>query len=432
MKKRLLALILAMFMTFSYPATMLAVTGASLSEPADTVDVTENKEDNEAITDQGENDGTVNEDKEDVKDNADETEEDEEIPEPVEKKDTILSGLNLTKTIRAKDVYQDTVKITDADRRILYIQRYSKEEKKWVTEKEIQTENEGAEKLTVVYPNTWRKYNRSYWRLYLKESEHQNRFISSKVTIITRNRSELELNAKCAIIIRVDNGDILYGKNMHKRRYIASLTKIMTGILGIEKNKMTRKARISKKVSKIPYSIGMKKGDVFLIKALLHAALIASDNACAAAIAERTAGSQKKFIKLMNKKAKKLGLTETHFNSVHGLDVKNNYSTAYDVAKLMKYAMEKKKFRKIVGKKKAKFKNSKGKKFTVYTTNNLLGLKGVIGGKTGYTDNARGCFASEYTYKNKKYITVVLGSPGYAKRFTDTKKLYKYIQKYGD
>ena len=248
-----------------------------------------------------------------------------------------------------------------------------------------------------------------------------------------KNRKNLPLNAKSAVIINATTGDILYDKKMNVRRQNASTTKIMTAILAFENSSVNAKTVISQKASKTgDRSVKFKKGDRVFIKNLLNCLLIESDNGSAVAIAESISGSSSKFAKKMNKKAKNLGCKNTHFVNPHGWPNKNHYSTAYDLAVMMKHAMNKKNFRKIVRKKSYTFKTLKKKdKFKVKTTNKLLGkIKGITGGKTGTTKAAGYCFVTTYRYKDNTYIIVVLGSKSNSKRWNDTKKLIKYIKKY--
>ena len=218
---------------------------------------------------------------------------------------------------------------------------------------------------------------------------------------------------------------------MHTKRYMASTTKVMTGILGIENKNLQSVFQITEKAAKTPYSMHLVKNDKFYFYSLLHATLISSDNGSATAIAENTAGSVSKFTKLMNNKAKSLGCKHTHYTNAHGIHSSKHYSTAYDTALITKYAMKNSTFCKIVKKKSASLSNIKGnRKYKVRTTNKLLGKSGILGGKTGWTEKAGGCYTGEFKYKGVKYVTVVLKSKNEVTRFNDTKKLIGYVKKY--
>ena len=143
-------------------------------------------------------------------------------------------------------------------------------------------------------------------------------------------------------------------------------------------------------------------------------------------------GSEKTFAKMMNKKAKELECENTHFKNPHGLDAKDHYSTARDLAEIARYGMKNKTFRKIVSTKSYQFRTKKkNRKYTVSSTDQLLGnTKGICGVKTGTTGDAGCCFVGAYKYNGKTYITVVLGAPYDYWRWEDTKQLIGYIKKY--
>lgn len=439
MKKRITALLLALLFLFSGTFTVLAedaeVGGTeetSVTENAAAEDTeTEYKaEENTETEEQSAETPDASSDKKEEESPEDETEPSEE--EKV-REQTVISGIGTIKTIKASGTMTDKIGISPADFRVLEIQMYSSKDKKWVTKKKIQLENEGRQVLTVTYPDQWKKLNVSKWRFYLPESENALSFTGPVTTIKTANRTELKLSAKSVIIMRAGNGDILYSKGIYKKRAIASTTKLMTATVALEKKKLKSKFKISKKAAKTPYSMDLEKGDVFRFKALLYAALIPSDNASATAIAENTAGSVKKFSALMNKKAASLGCKNTHFSNPNGLSAKNNYSTAYDLALITRNAMKKKAIVKTLKKKKVTIKSLKEKKkYKLSNSNILLGTEGLVGAKTGWTSRAGGCYAGEYIYKGKKYVIVVLGSKSVISRFTDARKLIKYIKKYGD
>jgi D-alanyl-D-alanine carboxypeptidase len=221
---------------------------------------------------------------------------------------------------------------------------------------------------------------------------------------------------------------------MNAVRKQASTTKIMTAILLIESGKLNKKTKISKKVAETPYgNLNMKKGDVYRNSDLLKAMLVASSNESAAAVAVTVGGTQKKFVKKMNAKARKLGLKDTVFENPSGLDGKKNHSTAYDLVRMIAYASQYDEFMDAIGTSKYTFKTVKKKeKKTVKTTDTELKSysKRHLGGKTGYTSKAGCCFASVYKYKGKHYAVAILGCKDDGSRWKDMKKLYKYIDSY--
>lgn len=352
-------------------------------------------------------------------------------PEPA--MPTSVEGLITETTKPASSDFKDTITVFPARGRTVSLQMYDEEEEEWITQKEFEAPAEEKGKVVLEYPKNWKKTNVSIWRVRIAAGENAEAYTSPKIKIMTRNRHTLKLTCKSAIIMEKDSGQIFYGKSMDTKRAHASTTKIMTAILALEKKKWDSKAKISKKAVKTPYtSLRYKTNDRVRMGSLLHAALILSDNGSATALAEHVSGSTKAFAAEMNAKAKALGCQNTHFVNPHGLDSKGHYSTARDIAVMSQHALKKKKFRNIVKKKKYTFKTlKKHKTYTVKTTNKLLGkVEDLSGIKTGTTGNAGCCFVGAYNYDGETYITVVLGSKNDKSRWSDTKTLIRYIEKY--
>ncbi len=352
-------------------------------------------------------------------------------PEPIAP--TSVEGLMTEITKPASSDLKDTITVTPARGRTVSLQMYDKDQGKWTTEKEFKSPEKEKGKVVLAYPSKWKKTNASTWRVTIAAGENAAAYTSPKIKIMTRNRHTLKLTCKSAIIMEKNSGQIFYGKAMDTKRANASTTKIMTAILALENKKWNSKVKISKNAVKTPFrDLKYKVNDKARMRDLLHAALILSDNGSATALAEHVSGSKKAFASKMNKKAKALGCTNTHFINPHGLDHKKHYSTARDLAVISQYALKNKNFRSIIKKKKYTFRTlRKHKKYTVKTTNKLLGqVKGLSGIKTGTTERAGCCFVGAYNHKGKTYITVVLGSKNTNSRWADTKTLIRYIRKY--
>ena len=133
----------------------------------------------------------------------------------------------------------------------------------------------------------------------------------------------------------------------------------------------------------------------------------------------------------MNQKAKELGCTHTNFKTPHGLDEKGHYTTAEDLGMIAAYALQNDVLREVVGTDSYHFKTKKKHlRYKVSTTNALLGkVNGVYGLKTGFTNHAGYCFVGAYHYKQRNYVTVILGSSSSDARWKDTKALIRYIRK---
>lgn len=306
----------------------------------------------------------------------------------------------------------------------------------WKTVATYTTANAASASVKLTFPaSEWKTSKYTIWRVNIPETQTAQAFTSENALLYTRNRVTVSLNAKSAVVMNASTGRVLYSKNRDTRRGQASITKVMTTILAIERNKLTKKVKITRTAANTPWTyVPMKKGNRVTVKNLLYASLLPSSNGSATALAQATSGTTSRFVKLMNKRAKELGLANTHYANPHGLTQKGHYSSAYDTAVLMSYAMKNKTFRKIVGTRKFTFVNSTTKKrYKMLNTNRLLrqNVKGVVGGKTGTTDAAGCCFTCVYERNGQTYITVVLGCKYTDHRFNDTKKLISYIKKYG-
>ena len=204
----------------------------------------------------------------------------------------------------------------------------------------------------------------------------------------------------------------------------------MTSLLLLEKGKDKGTVRISKNAAKTPWRyFNMKPGEKIRAKDLFTALLVVSSNDSAVALAEHAGGTEKKFVSEMNGKAKELGLKNTHFRNPHGLDAKNHYSSAYDISMLTREAMAYDGYMNRLKKRSFSFKNVAGTKTYKGVSNDaLFGIKGFKGGKTGYTRKAGACFSGIYKYKGKEYIFTTLGAKKPSGRWSDAKKLMKYIR----
>lgn len=247
------------------------------------------------------------------------------------------------------------------------------------------------------------------------------------------SKISLALSGKRAVIMDLDSGKVIYSKNAKTKCHNASTTKLMTAIVAVEKNKsLKKKIRISSNANSVTgVRLGMSTGDRYYLRDLLHAMLLPSANDCAIAVAEGTSGSVDKFMKEVNKKAKKIGCKNTHFGTPNGLrSSKTHYTTAYDLALIMRYAYNNDTIRAILKKRQYTFKSIGGRYHSVTSTNHLLGSKDYYCiGKTGSGWTAKYCFAGIYTYKGHSYVIVTLGSAGDGERFNDARKMISACKK---
>lgn len=224
--------------------------------------------------------------------------------------------------------------------------------------------------------------------------------------------NEPSINARSAIVMDFETGAVLYQKNAFRKRPMASTTKIMTAIIALENCDLNEDVVISQKAANMGgSSMGIRAGSVVKMNDLLHGMLICSGNDAAVAIAEHIGGSIEGFSELMNKKALEIGAFSTSFSNPHGLDEDDHYTTAYDLAKITRYALKIPEFNDIVKKKEFFFEGR-----TLKSTNEMLSLyAGADGVKTGYTGLAGRCLVTSATRNGMRLISVVL--------FCDTKNL---------
>ena len=230
------------------------------------------------------------------------------------------------------------------------------------------------------------------------------------------------INVKASIVVMDgDSGRILYGKNEDERKLIASTTKIMTAIVTLENSNIKTNLIVGDEVLKVNGSmIYSKPGEKYTIEDLLYGLMLRSGNDAAMTIAYNVFGYNR-FIQEMNTKAMILGMTNTTYENPHGLnDDTYNYSTAKDLSKLMKYAIQNEQFLKIT--RTNKYNNW-------YNKNELLNnYKYLISGKTGYTKKSGQVYVSAATKNNK---TLIISSIDENNKYELHKKLYeKYFDEY--
>ena len=241
--------------------------------------------------------------------------------------------------------------------------------------------------------------------------------------------------AKSAVLIDGDSGRILYEKSAHNKVSVASTTKIMTCIIVIENG------NLGDMVTPSDYAIAMPKvkmhldsKDKYKLEDLLYAMMLESYNDVAVAVAEHIAGSVEKFAELMNIKAKDIGMKDTNFVTPNGLDAKNQYSTAYDMALLGMYATNNELFVKITNTRNYSFVSENGRRVSVSNKDAFLDkMSDAIGIKTGFTGNAGYCFVGAVKNENKKLISCVLACgwpPNKGYKWNDTLSLMKYGENY--
>ncbi|WP_066060847.1 D-alanyl-D-alanine carboxypeptidase family protein [Neobacillus soli] len=227
--------------------------------------------------------------------------------------------------------------------------------------------------------------------------------------------ASLGVSAASAVLLEQKSGRILFEKDAHTKRRIASITKIMTAVLAIESGKMNKYVKVSEKATRAEgSSVYLKPGERIKLNDLVYGLMLRSGNDTAVAIAEYVGGSVDGFAYLMNKKAKEIGMYDSHFANPHGLDDhENHYSTAYDMAILMRYAMQNKTFQEISGTRVYKAPNPTENWDREWNNKNRLlsKYKYCTGGKTGFTKRAKRTLVTTATKGDMDLIAVTLNGP---------------------
>ncbi len=257
-------------------------------------------------------------------------------------------------------------------------------------------------------------------------------FLSFFLLFYQVNALEMEVDAKSAILIDQNTGTILYHKNEHERLPMASMTKIMSLLLIMEELSKGNinydtKVEISDEASSMGGSqIFLKTGDVYKMGELLKSIAMASANDAVVALAEKTYGSKEEFINKMNEKVEELGLKNTHFMNVHGLDEENHYSSAYDMAMIARELLKYEDILKFTSVYEEYLQKSDGSKIWLVNTNKLVRFyKGVDGFKTGYTKEALYCLTATID-KGFRVIAVVMGEPSTELRNKEVSEMIDY------
>ena len=217
-------------------------------------------------------------------------------------------------------------------------------------------------------------------------------------------------SAHSYVLMDAETGRVLDSKNMNNKSLIASITKIMTAVITIESNKLDELVTVDESIlSAYGSGIYIQVGEEMLLKDMLYGLMLRSGNDAAVMIATYVAGSEEAFVKLMNDKAKKIGMKNTTFVNSSGLDNTDsgNYSTAYDMALLTRYAMQYDEYREIVKTKEYTVKTNY-KTYVWHNKNKLLNYDYVTGGKTGYTEKAGRTLVSSASKDDMNLIVVTI------------------------
>lgn len=235
-----------------------------------------------------------------------------------------------------------------------------------------------------------------------------------------------KLNSPNAILIRLKDHTILMQKNSEEKIYPASLTKMMTAIVAIENlPDLNEKIKLANSTFQGLYKAdasmaGFQPGEQVRAIDLLYGVMLPSGAECCIGLANQIAGSEQNFVKIMNQKASALGMDNTHFENAIGLHNKNHYTTVKDLSILLSYALQNDTFREIFTSPRYSTQptNKHRSGITFYNTmfeelnnQNIIGGE-ILGGKTGYTDEAGLCLASLAKVGKQEYILISAGAKG--------------------
>ncbi|MBQ8193699.1 MAG: D-alanyl-D-alanine carboxypeptidase [Bacilli bacterium] len=240
------------------------------------------------------------------------------------------------------------------------------------------------------------------------------------------------ISASAYIVMDADSGRVLEGENINSERLIASISKIMTAIVAIEYGDIESVVKVDDSILKAYGSgIYIQVGEELTLDDLLYGLMLRSGNDAALAIAKSVSGDISSFVYLMNQKALEIGMNNTLFLNPSGLeenDGNGNKSTVYDMALLMKYAMNNEHFRRITSTKDIVVKSSY-KTYKWVNKNKLLSsYEYCTGGKTGYTEKAKRTLVTSASNNDMNLIVVTFND---GNDFSDHKSLYeKYFNKY--
>ncbi|MCY9549477.1 D-alanyl-D-alanine carboxypeptidase family protein [Lysinibacillus xylanilyticus] len=256
---------------------------------------------------------------------------------------------------------------------------------------------------------------------------------------------DVNLHSSNAILVNLDTNKILLDKGSDEIIYPASLTKIMTVLVAIENiPNLQEKILLPKSIFKDLYEenasmAGFLPNEELTAEDLLYGSMLPSGADASIGLADYIAGSERKFVKLMNEKAKQLGMKNTHFRNATGLHHSDHYTSVKDISILLQYALTNNTFRDIYTAERYSIKSTnlhpEGMTLTsrmfknLYTNENTRGE--IIGGKTGYTEQAGLCLASLATINGEEYILVTVGAKGDSRteqfNITDALAVYRQL-----
>jgi len=249
-------------------------------------------------------------------------------------------------------------------------------------------------------------------------------------TVAAVPAATLETTAEAALLMDAATGKVLWSKEPEKELPMASVTKIMTLLLACEaldQGKISLNDRVT--TSENAWSMGgsqiyLEPGEEMGMQDMLISIAVGSANDASVAVAEHIAGSEEAFVEMMNNRAKELGCQHTRFANPTGLPAENHYTSAHDMAMILRQALNYPQFSKVSS---IYSYEIRGGDFVLWSTNKLLKwYPGVDAGKTGWTNDAKYCLAATAKRDGLRLISVVLGTPEPRSHFRETMKIFNF------
>lgn len=257
-----------------------------------------------------------------------------------------------------------------------------------------------------------------------------------KVSAAAVSSQPPEIRSESAVLIDAVSGQVLYQKNMDRKMYPASITKIMTGLLALEKGDLTKKLTMSYdavfSIDRNSSHIALDVDEEITLEQALYALSIASANDAANGIAEQIGGTMENFSVLMNEAAVKAGAENTNFTNAHGLPDNNHYTTAYDMAKITAAALKLPKFIEIFSAKRYEIPptNKQPETRMLWNSNKFINgeipYEGILMSKTGWTSESQHTLVTAAKRGDTTLIAVVMKSSNTRDKWKDTTALFDY------
>jgi D-alanyl-D-alanine carboxypeptidase len=233
------------------------------------------------------------------------------------------------------------------------------------------------------------------------------------------------LNAAAVLLADEQTGQVLFASNAEQERAMASTTKVMTALLALERLDQRRTVVIGTEPTTVgEESLELRKGERLTVHQLLLGLLVKSANDAAVALADAVDGTAAAFVQRMNRRAAQLGLRDTHYVTPYGLDRPGHHTSARDLARLWEVAMRRADFRALVSMRSGQLPGQPLSLRKFVNTNELLGsYPWVVGGKTGFTNDAGRCLVASASRGGRRLVAVALGSTN---AFPDVRALFEY------